>query len=109
MDCFDGVFCLVVADHLDFVLAGIHQGYDLPWSPHKRLAEAVEFDLADWVDHPNHRSGLSIEQHPIAAGLQSAYPAQDGYVLGIELREDWVGPRREVWDIYQNPCLRAHP
>ena len=86
MDGGNGVFCLVVADHLDFPLAGGHQGDNLPWSPHKRLAEAVEFDLADWVDHPDHRSGLSIEQHPIAAGLQSAgISPEDGDGLGVDL------------------------
>ena len=68
----DFVVCLVVADHSDVATAGIHQGDNLAWSPHKRLAEAVELDLASRVDHPDHCSSLSIEHDPITEELHSA-------------------------------------
>ena len=51
-DCGDLVLSLVVANHVDFVLAGKHQGYNLAWSPHKRLAEALDLDLTGWVNMP---------------------------------------------------------
>ena len=93
MDCGDFVVRLVVADHTDSVPAGIHQGYNLPWSPHKRLSVAEELELADWVDHLDHCSSLSIEQHPIAEELVSVKSPEDGYVLGVNLREDGEDPR----------------
>ena len=110
MDGSNGVFCLVVADHLDFALAGHHQGDNLPCRPHKRLAEAHELDLADRVDHLDHSSSLSIEQHPIAAGAIPPFtPTQYGDGLGVNLGEDWLEPRREIWDLDQLPCLCAQP
>ena len=109
MDGGNGVFCLVVADHLDFQLEGRHQGDNLAWSFHKRLAAAEELDFAGWVDHPHHSTGLSVEDHPIAGVIPSVSPAKDGDADGVDLRKDWAGSRREVWDFYQNPCLCAHP
>ena len=89
MDCCNGVFCLVEADHLDFALSGLHQGDNLAWSLHKRLAEAVELDLSSRVDYLDHGTSLSIEQHPIIEGtVPSAISPEDGYVFGINLRED---------------------
>ena len=71
---------------------------------------AVELDLACWVDLPDHSGSLSIEQHPIAAGaIPAVTPTHDGDVVGIDLREDWPGSRREVWDFYQNPGLCPEP
>ena len=109
MDCGDFVVCLVVADHLDFQLAGFHQGDNLPRSPHKRLAEAVEFELACWVNHLDHGTSLSVQEHPIAEELPSAIPTQDGYGLGVDLRDDGDSPRCEVWDVDQLPCLCSEP
>ena len=110
MDGGNGVFCLVVADHLEFSLAGVHQGYDLPCRPHKRLAVADELELTDWVDHLDHSTSLSIEHDPIAEGLPSAViPTQDGDGLGINLRDDRVTPQHEVWDINKHPGLCSEP
>ena len=109
VDCGDCVFCLVVADQVDFTLAGHHQGDNLPCRPHKRLAFALELDLTDWVDLLDHCTSLSIEDDAIAAVISSADPAQDGDADSIKLGEDGVEPRREVWDVDQLPCLRPQP
>ena len=86
MDCLDGVLSLVVADKVDFVLAGLHQRYNLPWSPHKRLAEALELNVTGWVDHLDHSTSLRVEQHPIIEVLTcEVIPTQDGNGLGVEL------------------------
>ena len=59
---------------------------------------------------PDHRTSLSIEHDPIAVeGLVAVKTPQDDYVIGIDLWEDWVSPRREVWDIDELPCLRSQP
>ena len=109
VDCLDGVVSLVVADKEDFtIIVGPHQRHNLPCRPHKRLACAHELDLAGWVDHPHHSSSLGIEQHPIADPLPLT-PTQDGYFVGVKLREDWEPPRREAWDIDDYPCLCPHP
>ena len=110
MDCGDGVFCLVVANQVGFSLAGRHQRYNLPWGLHKRLAFAVELDIAAWVDHPDHSNSLSIEEHPIAVeGLPAVTPTQDGDFVGVDLAKDGQDLRREVWDLDQNPCLCSYP
>ena len=94
VDCGDFVASLVVADHLDFTHIGHHQGCNLPWCLHKRLAVASELDNADWVDHPDHCSSLSNEDDPIAAVFPvSVKSPEDGYVLGVNLREDGEDPR----------------
>jgi len=106
----DGVFCLVVADHFDFTIAGAHQGDHLPCRPHKRLAVALELDLADWVNLPDHSASLSIQDNPVTETLPSAVmPTQDGDGLGVDLRDDGDSPRREAWDLDQNPGLCSQP
>ena len=109
MNSGDCVLCLVEADHLDFVILGPHQGHNLAWSPHKRLAVAVEFYLAVWVNMPDHSTILCVEQHPIAETPLAVHPTQDGDVVGIDLRDDGDSPRREAWDLDQNPGLCSQP
>ena len=89
--CGDCVFCLVVADHTDFAPAGLHQGDNLPWSLHKRLAFALEPALTGWVDHLDHSASLSIEEHPITEELVSSAqpePAKDGDFVGVDLAKE---------------------
>ena len=105
----NGVFCLVVADHTDFAHGGTHQGYNLPCSSHKRLTEALEPALTGWSDHLDHSTSLAVEQHPIVEVVASVKSPEDGYVLGVNLREDGEVPRREVWDLNELPCLCAQP
>ena len=94
---------------MDFVIQGPHQGYNLPWSPHKRLAIAPEPNLAGWVDLPDHNTSLSIEQHPIIEGLPAVISPEDDDGPGVDLRNDGAVPRCEVWDFDQNPCLCPEP
>ena len=58
---------------------------------------------------PDHSTSLSIEDHPIAEGLVAVLSPKDGDGLGVDLREDWVTPRREAWDINSYPCLCPQP
>ena len=47
----------------------------------------------------------SVTEPPLVAG----YPAHDDYVVGVNLREDWLGPWREAWDVNKLPCLCFEP
>ena len=97
MDGGNGIFCLVVADHSDFLFLGEYQGDNLPWSLHKRLADADELDLADWVDHLDHSASLSVEDYPVTEiVIVAVHPAQDDYAVGVNLGEDWVPSWREA-------------
>ena len=73
----------------------------------------MEGEVADWVDHPDHSTSLSVEQHPIAEFLPAfrwlVVPTQDGDGLGVDLREHWLLPRSELWDINENPGLCPQP
>jgi len=71
---------------------------------------ALEGGVTGWVNRPDYCTCLSADEHAIFDLLPVAvHPTQDGNVLGINLREDWEPPRREVRDINQNPCLCPEP
>ena len=51
-----------------------------------------------------------VENHAVAVVLLKArVSAQDGYVVGIDLCEDRILPRREVWDVNDLPCRCSQP
>ena len=65
---------------------------------------AFECDVTGWVDQPDYSTSLSVEDDAITEILVPLVDStQDDYVVGVELREDWVDPRREFWDLDQNP------
>ena len=111
MDGGNGVFCLVVADHLDLPPFVLHQGYHLPWSLHKRLAVALELNVTGWVDHLDPSTSLSIEKDPIAAIVvpSAVIPREDGDVVGVDLAKDREGPRGEIWDVNKHPGFCPEP
>ena len=74
---------------------------------------ARELDLAGRVDLLDHSTCLGVEHDPIAEPLVIVHPAQDGYVLGVDLAKDRVGPWREVRDTItfhiQTTLVIVHP
>ena len=60
----------------------------------------------------DHSTSLGVEDSStveVVVPSVEPVPTQDADVLGVNLREDWECPRREVGDIDENPCLRPHP
>ena len=103
VDCGDGVVGLVIADQVDLLLLLVkHKRYNLPWAFHERwLAIAVEFNLTGWVNQPDHRACLSIEDDTVVDGPPVvSLSSQDADIFGVQLGEDWAHPRVEVWDFY---------
>ena len=111
MDCGDAVGSLVVADQLDLegLGAGHDQGYNLSSSLLIRLAVALEGDVTGWVDLLDYSASFDVEDHTIAAPLVVAAPTQDADVISIDLRDEWVSPLREIWDVDELPSLRPQP
>ena len=111
MDCGDAVGSLVVADKLDLegLGAGHDQGYNLSSSLLIRLAVALEGDVTGWVDLLDYSASFDVEDHTIAAPLVVAAPTQDADVISIDLRDEWVSPLREIWDVDELPSLRPQP